>query len=225
MVLSHAMGRDVDYLASGAWTEPAEERHANVAGQAGAQCSSSNPGRRPTDSPRRAATSSMRTLSTSSPSSDGRRGAPRGRMCGVSRRAVAAGGRRYGARATRTCCTSRASATSPRRLAAVAAPSARVSARTPTRSHQARRRREKRWRPSITPGARVSCSPRLDPRRIVRRLHLEWAASRLREVNPQIAGTHFPPASTIRAVSRTRSGGTSASRQAQWRRSRSQRLT
>ena len=30
------IGRDVDYLASGAWTEPAEERHANAAGSGGA---------------------------------------------------------------------------------------------------------------------------------------------------------------------------------------------
>jgi AraC family transcriptional regulator len=30
------LGRDVDYLASGAWTEPAEERHANAAGDDGA---------------------------------------------------------------------------------------------------------------------------------------------------------------------------------------------
>ena len=30
------LGRDVDYLPAGAWTEPAEERHANVAGNAGA---------------------------------------------------------------------------------------------------------------------------------------------------------------------------------------------
>jgi AraC family transcriptional regulator len=31
------LGRDVDYLASGAWTEPAEERHANSAGDHGAR--------------------------------------------------------------------------------------------------------------------------------------------------------------------------------------------
>ena len=30
------LGRDVDYRASGAWTEPAEERHANLAGERGA---------------------------------------------------------------------------------------------------------------------------------------------------------------------------------------------
>jgi AraC family transcriptional regulator len=30
------LGRDVDYLVSGAWTEPAEERHANTAGRTGA---------------------------------------------------------------------------------------------------------------------------------------------------------------------------------------------
>ena len=30
------LGRDVDYLPSGAWTEPAEERHANTAGATGA---------------------------------------------------------------------------------------------------------------------------------------------------------------------------------------------
>ena len=33
---THILGRNVDYLPSGAWTEPAEERHANVAGRAGA---------------------------------------------------------------------------------------------------------------------------------------------------------------------------------------------
>src|SRR5687767_5661864 len=30
------LGRDVDYRAAGVWTEPAEERHANTAGHAGA---------------------------------------------------------------------------------------------------------------------------------------------------------------------------------------------
>ena len=38
------MGRDVDYLASCAWTEPAEERHANVAGHAGARVLIVQPG-------------------------------------------------------------------------------------------------------------------------------------------------------------------------------------
>jgi AraC family transcriptional regulator len=33
---TNILGRDVDYLPGGAWTEPAEERHANVAGRAGA---------------------------------------------------------------------------------------------------------------------------------------------------------------------------------------------
>ena len=31
------LGREVDYLPAGAWTEPAEERHSNIAGRTGAQ--------------------------------------------------------------------------------------------------------------------------------------------------------------------------------------------
>ena len=38
------LGRDVDYLAAGAWTEPAEERHTNVAGSTGARVLIVQPG-------------------------------------------------------------------------------------------------------------------------------------------------------------------------------------
>jgi AraC family transcriptional regulator len=38
------LGREVDYLASGAWTEPAEERHTNLAGYEGAQVLIVQPG-------------------------------------------------------------------------------------------------------------------------------------------------------------------------------------
>jgi AraC family transcriptional regulator len=38
------LGRDVEYLSSGAWTEPAEERHANVAGRRGANVLIVQPG-------------------------------------------------------------------------------------------------------------------------------------------------------------------------------------
>ena len=38
------VSRDIDYLASGAWTEPAEERHANVAGNRGARVLIVQPG-------------------------------------------------------------------------------------------------------------------------------------------------------------------------------------
>ena len=38
------MNRDVDYVASGAWTEPAEERHTNVAGKSGARVLIVQPG-------------------------------------------------------------------------------------------------------------------------------------------------------------------------------------
>ena len=38
------LGRDVDYLSAGAWTEPAEERHMNVAGSGGARVLVVQPG-------------------------------------------------------------------------------------------------------------------------------------------------------------------------------------
>jgi AraC family transcriptional regulator len=48
---THILNRDVEYLSAGAWTEPAEERHANVAGRRGANVLIVQPGAESGDLP------------------------------------------------------------------------------------------------------------------------------------------------------------------------------